>query len=333
MKILFLGLGSIGQRHLINAKKIFPRSRYYALRIKKKNLIIQETNLIKKTSIEKYYKVNILKNYNEAINLKPDLTFICNPSSQHLDDAIRFAKVGSNLFIEKPLGDSKVMTKKLIHIVKKKKIITMIGFQSRFHPFVKHIKKIIKKKKFGKLIYGDFRFMTYLPNHHKYENFKNSYAALRKLGGGVISSLVHEIDLISFFFGQPKKVYSNTSNSKSIQIEAEDNFCSLMNFNNKLNNFNVFLRLSFTQAREERFFKILFEKVYITCDLMKNEMKFFSNKKNILIKKYKVNIKRNDLFYKEIQELKMCINLNKNPRTSLFNTLPSQKLLWNLKGL
>ena len=333
MKILFLGLGSIGQRHLVNAKKIFLGSQYYALRIKKKNLIIQEAKLVKKTSIEKYYKVNILKNYNEAINLKPDLTFICNPSSKHLNDAIRFAKAGSNLFIEKPLGDSKVMTKKLINIVKKKKIITMIGFQYRFHPFVEHIKKIIKKKKFGALIYGDFRFMTYLPNHHKYENFKNSYAALKKLGGGVISSLVHEIDLISFFFGQPKKVYSNKSNSKSIKIEAEDNFCSLMNFNNKSNNFNVFLRLSYTQAREERFFKLLFEKVYITCDLMKNEMKFFSNKKNILIKKYKVNIKRNDLFYKEIQELKMCINLNKNPRTSLFNIFPSQKLLWNLKGL
>ena len=60
MKILFLGLGSIGQRHLVNAKKIFLGSQYYALRIKKKNLIIQEAKLVKKTSIEKYYKVNIL---------------------------------------------------------------------------------------------------------------------------------------------------------------------------------------------------------------------------------------------------------------------------------
>ena len=34
MNILFLGLGSIGQRHLINAKRIFKKNKI--LRIKKK---------------------------------------------------------------------------------------------------------------------------------------------------------------------------------------------------------------------------------------------------------------------------------------------------------
>ena len=37
MKILFLGLGSIGQRHLQNAKKIFNDSEFFALRLKKES--------------------------------------------------------------------------------------------------------------------------------------------------------------------------------------------------------------------------------------------------------------------------------------------------------
>ena len=48
MKILFVGLGSIGQRHLQNIKKIFPKSFLYALRKKNKSLVIKNTKLIKK---------------------------------------------------------------------------------------------------------------------------------------------------------------------------------------------------------------------------------------------------------------------------------------------
>ena len=33
MKILFLGLGSIGQRHLQNAKKIFNNAKFFSYRI------------------------------------------------------------------------------------------------------------------------------------------------------------------------------------------------------------------------------------------------------------------------------------------------------------
>ena len=47
MKILFVGLGSIGQRHLQNIKKIFPKSFLYALRKKNKSLVIKNTKLIK----------------------------------------------------------------------------------------------------------------------------------------------------------------------------------------------------------------------------------------------------------------------------------------------
>ena len=48
MNILFLGLGSIGQRHLINAKKIFKKAKFYAFRKKNSNLIIKNVKVKKK---------------------------------------------------------------------------------------------------------------------------------------------------------------------------------------------------------------------------------------------------------------------------------------------
>ena len=60
MKILFIGLGSIGQRHLINAKKIFKNAKFYALRIKNKNLIIKDAKLRKKGLLGDYYNIQIV---------------------------------------------------------------------------------------------------------------------------------------------------------------------------------------------------------------------------------------------------------------------------------
>ena len=145
MKILFLGLGSIGQRHLQNAKKIFNDSEFFALRLKKKNLIIKNTKIKKKANLEKYYKIKVVYDYKSALKIEPNLTFICNPSSMHLMDAIRFAKIKSHLFIEKPLGRSKKQEKKLSNILKKNKLISMVGYQSRHHPLIIKIKNILKK--------------------------------------------------------------------------------------------------------------------------------------------------------------------------------------------
>ena len=52
MKILFLGLGSIGQRHLQNAKKIFNNAKFFSYRKKNKDLIIRNSETKKKKFIK-----------------------------------------------------------------------------------------------------------------------------------------------------------------------------------------------------------------------------------------------------------------------------------------
>ena len=48
MKILIVGLGSIGQRHLRNLKKIYPNEDYFALRVINNQFLIKNK---KKTKI------------------------------------------------------------------------------------------------------------------------------------------------------------------------------------------------------------------------------------------------------------------------------------------
>ena len=329
MKILFIGLGSIGQRHLINAKKIFKGSKFFALRNTSSKNIIKETKLIKKISLKKYYNITELKNYKTALKLKPDLTFICNPSSRHLIDAYNFAKIKSHLFIEKPLGESKLLYKKLLKEIKKNKLITMIGFQLRFHPIVMHVEKLLKKNTYGKICSANFKHLSYLPNFHPYENYKTSYAAKKRLGGGALSTQIHEIDLISSFFGVPEKTYSSKTNSKLIKIEAEEDFSSLMVFKKKKHIFNLLLHLSLSQSEQQRYFSIFFEKANLYADLMKNTLKIKLKINGKEIKK-KFQIKRNELFYRELKLLQKSIYQKKDPFLSVLKNHKTQKLYFKL---
>ena len=89
-KILFVGLGSIGQRHLTNAMLIFYDYEFYALRETNHIFIIKETKLIKKRSLQKEFKIKeVLKKTKDALNLKPNIVFVCNPTSKHLDTCIQ----------------------------------------------------------------------------------------------------------------------------------------------------------------------------------------------------------------------------------------------------
>ena len=196
MKALIIGLGSIGQRHLQNIVNIYGNKvEIHSYREKSGKFEIKEGVKTKK-KIQEKYNIKEHNNLTNAIKAKPNFVLICNPSAFH-EKFINIAiKNNLNFFVEKP---AVILTKNIVKIAKninKKKLITMVGFQQRFNPILIEIKKIIKNKSLGKVINADFKWHTYLPDHHKYENYKNSYAAKKALGGGVVFSLIHEIDII-----------------------------------------------------------------------------------------------------------------------------------------
>ena len=62
---LFIGLGSIGQRHLRNVKKLYPKSNIYALRKISLSPLLNNKNKSLNGNLEKKYniiKIHDLKN-------------------------------------------------------------------------------------------------------------------------------------------------------------------------------------------------------------------------------------------------------------------------------
>lgn len=337
MKALFIGLGSIGQRHLRNFKELAgDKFKVIAYRTTNLNYIIIDGKVEPCHSLSDYYGFIEYMSFEDALDQKPDIGFICNPSKLHLETALKLAERGTHLFIEKPMATDTKLVNELENIIRQKRLITMIGYQSRFHPCVQEAKQIIDKKELGKVISAYFYWSTYLPDHHSYEDYRKGYAARKDLGGGVTFCLSHELDLIQYLIGLPVTVYAIEGASSKLEIDVEDTISALFKSNEKKRIYPVSLHLSFTQGVEQRHFSILMEDALLECDLQNNWLKTTNHRSKKIYKKEYKNLKRNDLFLDEMKHFIDSVFKNQETdiplaegKKSLFMALAIHKSLEN----
>lgn len=223
MKILLIGLGSIGSRHLGNL-----------LSLGHKDIILYRTKKSLMKGIRRFSSFPVYNDIDEAIAQKPDIAIIANPTSLHIAVALKCANAGCDLFIEKPLSHNLVHLQELDSIVKKKGLITFIGCQFRFHPHLQTIKKWIEDKTLGRIIYASARWAEYLPDWHLWEDYRKGYSALKEMGGGVILTLIHPIDYLYWFFGKTSKVLCAHGKLTGLDIDVEGIAEIILNFKNKI---------------------------------------------------------------------------------------------------
>ncbi len=194
MRFVVVGLGSIGKRH-------------------KKNLLSLGHEVVPCHRDDDLGKL-LSKN-------KPDGVFICNPTSLHLATAMIAADAGVNIFLEKPISHNLKGVGKLLELVKKKKLILIIGYNLRWQSGLNEIKQQLNKQSIGKVKSAKIMAGSYLPDWHPDEDHRQSYSAKKDLGGGVLLDLSHEIDYAIWFFGKAKTVKATVKIVPELEIETE----------------------------------------------------------------------------------------------------------------
>jgi predicted dehydrogenase len=295
LKVIIIGYGSIGNRHVTNL-----------LTIPKIQIIIYTKQKIKNPSPT---RVKIFNSISDGLKEKPDVAIISNETSFHVSVAIKLAKAGIDLFIEKPLSNSLKETNKLCLIIKKKKIITQIGCQLRFHKCIKEIKKIISSNKLGKIISVRVECGSFLPNWHPNEDYRKSYASRSELGGGVVLTNIHEIDYLYWLFSDVKEVFSVTGKYSELEISVDDLSVGILKFKN---NVIAELHLDYFQKPDFRSCKIIGSKGTIFWDSDTNILSIYENNKNKWIKVLKwTKYDRNWMFKEEIKHFLDCVKKRK----------------------
>lgn len=221
MKVLGIGMGSIGQRHFNNLLNDYKDVKLSAYRE-----IGRELKFIDKNKIEQYHSLDM------AFKDKPDIVFITNPTSIHIPYSIEAAKNRCDIFIEKPLSHNMKGIDELLRIVDKNKLITLMGCNMRFYPCIKIIKQLIYDNRIGDIISVKAEFGTYVPDWHPWEDYRESYAARKDLGGGAVLTNIHEIDYLYWLFGDVDKLFAYTGKDSSLEMDTEDNAEIILKFKN-----------------------------------------------------------------------------------------------------
>jgi len=259
--ILFVGLGGAGQRHLRLFRKNLNKVKLIAYRSTNKTpLLNPDFSVNNKCSIEDIYQVQIYHNINDALDLKPDLVVISTPSSMHIKYAQLCVSRGINVFVEKPVSNSSKGLQELKCLARDNNVAIQVGFQRRFHPHLSKINNIVKSGELGKVLNVNFTVASYIPRWHPYENFLDLYACRKELGGGVLLTEIHEIDLAVWYFGIPKYIACVGGTYSNVGIDVEDTVHLTLDYVK----FSVQINLTFWQKRHERFLSICGEDGYLS---------------------------------------------------------------------
>lgn len=306
-KIFFVGLGGAGQRHLRVFKKILPTDvEFLAFRaIGKTPLLNPDFTVCRHLSVAEKYHLELFSSLEEGLGHHPDLIVIANPTAHHFNIAKKAAEQGINIFVEKPFSHNLNGFEAFKSIVIKNKLCFFVSFQKRFHPFLQRIKSIIQSRQLGKIIYANFNMASYMPVWHPYENFRDLYACKQELGGGVLLTESHELDLCYWFFGLPHTVYCAGGQYAGVKLDVEDTVQLIM----KYQDFSVNVNLSFMQKHIQRNMFIAGTDGFIECDFIKNKFIFDNYRNNKISEMNNVDVSNDELF--EIQAKYFLENFSK----------------------
>jgi len=272
MKALFVGLGSIGQRHLRNLLQIRPQIKVSAVRSTRTVPVLSDQNkVVPGASMADHYGVIEYESLDIALKNKPDLVFVTNPSSMHLEIASLAMKTGAHVFIEKPLSHEWAGVEALAQAENDSgQTRIAVGYQFRFHPVMKFVYSLLMQNRIGLLMGARLVNGEYMPGWHPYEDYRNSYAARRELGGGALVTQIHDFDYALWFFGLPTQVFTVGGHLSSLDIDVEDSTQTLLSFENNGRIIPVSIALDYLQWPPSRGFSIVGEHGRIDCDLINN---------------------------------------------------------------
>jgi predicted dehydrogenase len=315
MKILMIGLGGIGQRHLRNVRTLLGEQvELAAYRTRRQDLILTDKLQVESTSgLEQRYSLTVFHDLDVALAWKPTAVFICNPSSLHLPTALAAAKAGCHLFVEKPLSHDLAQTEELATLVEQNGLTALVAYQLRFHPCLQSVHTLLQKNAVGRLVAVRAEVGEFLPGWHPYEDYRQMYASRKELGGGVILSQIHELDYLYWFLGLPQKLYALGGHLSSLEIDVEDTASILMD----CSGVPVHLHQDYIQRPPSRGLQIVGDEGKIVADLRALTVRHFDSEGNLASDESWPAFERNQLFLDELAHFFACIEGKEPPLVSI----------------
>lgn len=216
-RILIVGLGSIGKRHLRLARELLPNADIRVLRHQECVSIPENAN-------------GCFSSLEHAIAFAPQLAVIASPATFHLDAAQSLALAGVHLLVEKPLSAKLDGVAQLLETCWEQKTVLLTGYNLRFLPSLQRFRELLNEHVIGKMLSVRCEIGQYLPSWRPDADYRQGVSARRELGGGALLELSHELDYLRWIFGEVEWVKATLNRQSSLEIDVEDSAHLILGF-------------------------------------------------------------------------------------------------------
>ena len=314
MKVLIVGLGSIGQRHLRNLKTLLgDEVEILAWRYRGRQEVLTDQLTVRPgVQLDEFYQINVFDTLEAALGEQPDVVFVTNPTSLHLPVAVAAARAGCHLFIEKPLSDTLEGLDELLALVEEKRLIAMVGYSMRFHPALRLVKSLLDDGTIGSLLTVRLEQGEYLPGRHPYEDYRETYTAHRALGGGLLLSQIHELDVACWLFGIPARVFALGGHWSNFNIDVEDVTSLLLECRHAGRPLPVHVQQDYVRRPPVRRYEIIGDGGVIMADLLRPDVQVSCDSGHSTIHRFE-GFQRNDMFLDQLRHHLRCLRRDETP--------------------
>lgn len=208
-RLLIVGHGSIGKRHLRIARETLPNADIRILR----HQSCAETP---------EFADGCFSNMDLACAFAPQAAIIANPAPFHLGTALAMAAIGCHLLVEKPLSHKASIVEPLLEKTRERKLILQVGYNLRFLPSLKQFRERIHTGAIGRVLSVRCEIGQYLPSWRPEADYRQGVSARQELGGGVLLELSHELDYLRWIFGEVDWVNAWLGRQSALEIDVED---------------------------------------------------------------------------------------------------------------
>lgn len=212
MHVLLVSLGSIGERHLANLRKLRPDASVSLLHLHRS----QGDEDPRHDRVDR-----VLYDLDTALDADPDAGIVASPAHEHVRVARALAASGIPALVEKPLAIDPSQGRALVEELNDSEAFVAVGYTFRFHPAIRALKDAVDDGAIGDLRYVRAEAGQYLPTWRP-GDYRETVSARRDLGGGALLELSHEIDYVRWIAGEVHAVRAHTGRLSDLDIDVED---------------------------------------------------------------------------------------------------------------
>lgn len=212
LKVGIIGLGHMGQLHLLNT-----------LRVNGVQVVAAADKSEKNRKFAERYHVKTYSDYTELIDsCELDAAVISLPNFLKKESVFYAADKGVSIFLDKPIARNFAEAKAMVNKVQKENARMMVGANYRYFPCVQKMKKRIDNGEIGDTLIATSELVMNGPISHALVPVPIADWWLNKdsAGGGALLDLgYHLIDLLGWILGDFDVAYSILESSMHLPVE------------------------------------------------------------------------------------------------------------------